>query len=46
VKEASVHTCAHLCVCVCVQTVVQQHWMAESKMTNLNEEILMCITNF
>jgi len=31
---------------VCVQTVVQQHWMAESKMTNLNEEILMCITNF
>jgi len=36
VKAASMHAPAHMCV----QTVVQAHWMAESKITILNIEIL------
>jgi len=36
VKEGSVHARAP----TCLQTVVQPHWMAECKMTILNEEIL------
>jgi len=47
-KQVCIHTCICLCVCVCVcvQTAVQPHWMAQCKMTNLNEEILMCSRNF
>jgi len=46
VKEVNVNMRTHICLCVHAQTVAQPHWIAECKMTNLNDEILMCPTNY